>query len=570
MKIALLPVYIVAGFLVLLIALPQSRWIPLTQADVVTGQWRYRGGMFTEISTYVNPLERGLGVDDTPPDETAALLRLISPPGNLDIEQSDRRYADLLAICQEKNSPVLWAQYVRVASVSTLSDLSKSPHDKFAVRQRKNCETLVNACLSGEKVDPDNAFFPLIRASALRKLERDDEGRDALRLAARKPRYESYIRFEPDTRYKWLVDRYGYRGQELRGWIYANVLLPHLSAIRSGARHFVKIGKDADRVAAAQIGMLLMRQDSTLIGVMVGRVLFLNALAPEIEPQSDPHLTDDEILTRATALEKATPGDQGLTEGAKAAIALSKDGAIDWPNEDGLSLIMNMNAAYSGGAFLALLLLIPAMGMLWLKARFPRFAAAAPYLAWFPAFMLSHLFGGDFEAVSYFGFVSALFVPALFPKIRRYVDILGLALTAFALYRSLEAISLFAVCGVFLYSLWNTRRASGQANVFVTAFGVIAMSLVASAVWTALALRFGFNDAVFFGSLVALSALATVPSPRNGAWGPVAGIACLALGGLYGYRVALDVQADRKLEILANEILNEAERVRKESGAFAG
>ena len=135
-------------------------------------------------------------------------------------------------------------------------------------------------------------------------------------------------------------------------------------------------------------------------------------------------------------------------------------------------------------------------------------------------------------------------------------------------YRPVAAVFLMAALLAVAAALGLGRPVAGVHTV--EAFIAIAMCLLASAVWTALALRFGFNDAVFFGSLVAFCALALVPSPRNGAWAPVAGIACLTLGGLYGYRVSLDVQADRKLEVFANEMLNEAERVRRESGAFAG
>lgn len=61
----------------------------------------------------------------------------------------------------------------------------------------------------GERLDPDNAYFPLMRAVGLFAARRDKEAIEAIERASRKPRWEDYTNEEAEAHLHLLAKAFG-------------------------------------------------------------------------------------------------------------------------------------------------------------------------------------------------------------------------------------------------------------------------------------------------------------------------------------------------------------------------
>ena len=89
---------------------------------------------------------------------------------------------------------------------------------------------------AGEHLDPDNAYFPLMRAVGLFAGFRDAEGLAAFRRAAGKSRWQEYCADEVEARWRLHEEAFGDPGALGRVSIAASLLLPHYQQIRTLAR----------------------------------------------------------------------------------------------------------------------------------------------------------------------------------------------------------------------------------------------------------------------------------------------------------------------------------------------
>ena len=141
-----------------------------------------------------------------------------------------------------------------------------------------------NAAAQGEKVDPDNAYFPLMRAGGLFDAKRDAEAISALLRAGQKSRFEDYSLEEPQAAWALYRRTYGIESAVLRESTYFALLLPHFSAIRSLARLTLAKAAQAERDGRPQDGLALrhammqcavrMREQGGVTAAWVGDDIF--------------------------------------------------------------------------------------------------------------------------------------------------------------------------------------------------------------------------------------------------------------------------------------------------------
>lgn len=120
-----------------------------------------------------------------------------------------------------------WALYPPSQRPNAQSVVPSSPEDLSAYDR---------IAAEGERVDPDNLYFPLMRAVGLFAAHRDKEALAAVRRASRKPRWEDYTREETEAGLYLLETAFG-KSSSISTFAksYA-VVEPHWTGIRSVAR----------------------------------------------------------------------------------------------------------------------------------------------------------------------------------------------------------------------------------------------------------------------------------------------------------------------------------------------
>lgn len=120
----------------------------------------------------------------------------------------------------------------------------------------------------GEQVDPDNAYFPLMRAAGLFAVRRDEEALAAVRRASRKSRWEDYTREEVEAHLRLLETAFG-KQSAICAFLKANeVVEPHWMSIRSVARMVRYLAHEKEKAGkqheAADIRLAMLRSTSLI------------------------------------------------------------------------------------------------------------------------------------------------------------------------------------------------------------------------------------------------------------------------------------------------------------------
>ena len=146
------------------------------------------------------------------------------------------------------------------------------------------------SCASGEKIDPQNAYFPLMRSVGFFAAHRDKEAIAALRRAGEKTEYNEYTADE--TEGQWAMNRQiqGKAGFVADMTVSAAQLFPHYAAMRAAARLATtdailsEMAGDTEggyqtRRAVTRVGALMQRGSKPFIGTLVGRAIGFIALS---------------------------------------------------------------------------------------------------------------------------------------------------------------------------------------------------------------------------------------------------------------------------------------------------
>ncbi len=133
----------------------------------------------------------------------------------------------------------------------------------------------------GERLDPDNAYFPFMRAVGLFAAHRDDAGLAAVERAGREHEWREYSGDEVEGR--WRISEAALGGREgiSRMATAGALLFPHYQKLRAAARLVAVKAVQAEqdgrpqeglalRLSLARCGDLMRAQSTPLIGSLVG------------------------------------------------------------------------------------------------------------------------------------------------------------------------------------------------------------------------------------------------------------------------------------------------------------
>jgi hypothetical protein len=185
------------------------------------------------------------------------------------------------------------------------------PPRKETERISRATETPVNPVLqadwrhaaeTGAKLDPDNAFFPMMQAIGLFAENRDAEALAAIRYAGTRARYDDYMR--PVATGAWELAEAGQNDQIpviSRTALSAAILLPQYAVLRAmarvtvvGAVHLELAGKAEEgfavRQALARCGARMRTDSNWIIGNLVGTAI---ASIAQSRPGGAPALSRD-------------------------------------------------------------------------------------------------------------------------------------------------------------------------------------------------------------------------------------------------------------------------------------
>lgn len=134
---------------------------------------------------------------------------------------------------------------------------------------------------AGERLDPDNAYFPLMRAAGLFAARRDTEGLDAVRRAGTKTVWREYVEDETEGHLRLADAAYGHGPTLSRAAIVASVLYPHYTDLRGVARVAIAKAVQSEQAGQTERGLAIRRaimhsgglmraQSQTYIGSLVG------------------------------------------------------------------------------------------------------------------------------------------------------------------------------------------------------------------------------------------------------------------------------------------------------------
>lgn len=141
----------------------------------------------------------------------------------------------------------------------------------------------------GERLDSDNAYFPLMRAVGLFAAHRDDDALAALSRAAQKPVWAEYYNDEVEG--EWLLQEaaLGHTSALSREVLAFSLPLPHYHALRAASRIAVFKAVEAEQAGHIEEGLAIRRavqhcaslmraQSPCALGSVVGISLFSDSL----------------------------------------------------------------------------------------------------------------------------------------------------------------------------------------------------------------------------------------------------------------------------------------------------
>ncbi len=187
-------------------------------------------------------------------------------------------YADVLRFSSAR-SLVTWRNEIELLAFDRVpARLAKSRREPLTAKQSA---FLVQTAASGERLEPDNAYFPTMEAVALFGAHRDDEALAAVARAASKSTWNDHWQAEAIGRRRLLIEATGDRSSLSTLCFSAGILFPHYAQIRSmfqvatyKAVEAERYGRKRDglviRSALMQIGGLMRAQSGSLIGSLVG------------------------------------------------------------------------------------------------------------------------------------------------------------------------------------------------------------------------------------------------------------------------------------------------------------
>jgi hypothetical protein len=303
--------------LVALFLAPQTRWLVRQQVLMSLGQYHPFPGSDNQPHTrsFEDDQRQIQAVLARRPDDFGlAYSQAIGAENSQAIGAENSTLVTALLRPLERrfpNRPVLYAGILRRAVVglhwnrfeeTRLDDLPQpaSPPHLFPNAP----ETLAaydHDAVMGERLDPNNAYFPIMRAIGLFAAGRDRDAQAAVERAAHESGWREYVPEEVEARWRLHQDAFGDPGALSRSTVVFTTIFPQYIKMRSLARLLLYQAMQEERAGHFEEGLKrraalrhygeLMRVHSTsLIGSLVGIAIIRIALADRggVKPPKPP------------------------------------------------------------------------------------------------------------------------------------------------------------------------------------------------------------------------------------------------------------------------------------------
>jgi hypothetical protein len=176
----------------------------------------------------------------------------------------------------------------------------------------KEVETFDQIAHEGERVDPQNAYFPMMRAAVLFAAGKEEEALKALVQASKKSRWDNYAVAEAVGNFRLFETAFGRMNGVTKAVLAEMVLEPDLSYLRSVARSAVeraiKLEREGKfdeglkiRLALIRCGKLMRETKGSSYAPLVGiAIAYIAAGRPRGKPH--PQLPPQTDIAKASAV----------------------------------------------------------------------------------------------------------------------------------------------------------------------------------------------------------------------------------------------------------------------------
>lgn len=303
---------IACGILLALLIAPQTRWLvraqlmPSTLMPNHSGQQKRRFVQAHPSDYQVQLAGEAEGDHRTQLEYGRSLVSRF--PNSASLRANILRYATVSEVRLHRNEDYLLQ--------SRPVPAHRQPDPDNSVPTAAHLAAFDADAAAGERLDPDNAYFPFMRSIELFAAHRDAAGLAAVQRASTKHVWREYIEDEVEGRWRLNDAVYGGRDALSAGAVSASLLFPHYQNLRAAARIVVwkavldeKAGHPeaglAKREAVGRCGEIMAVQSTTLIGNLVGAAInMISRSRPggALPLKVDPRLTNEQETEKRLAL----------------------------------------------------------------------------------------------------------------------------------------------------------------------------------------------------------------------------------------------------------------------------
>jgi hypothetical protein len=284
---------------------PRLAWLALATLGtlLLLSSTRYLLRIQLQTETLTSPTDTNLSAEraaaaQMPNDYPIQLALAMDTPHSFAVPtdadpmaQTKARNRRIAALAQQfPNNPSVYANLMRYMTLGEMhlrrnedgsvplvvdkrTSLYQTPSESF--------EMFDAAAQKGAQLDPDNAYFLMMRAIGLFDARRDTEALNALKAAGRCSHWTEYYQDDVDGQNRLQTATYGERGALPRVNNVASLLFPQYASLRAVARLAVHLAGDAEsdgntaegvaiRHALMRCGGLMRSQGTSYITALVG------------------------------------------------------------------------------------------------------------------------------------------------------------------------------------------------------------------------------------------------------------------------------------------------------------
>lgn len=182
------------------------------------------------------------------------------------------------------SDPIALAAVARMTCMAggSFPDAPKDRYLEYLKLQGPSLSNAIRKCLDGERLEPNNAYFPLMRAVFCMESNQLKQMDQALKSAGQMTGYNSHLREQVSEMEEAARIAKGYRGELVRTAVQASVLLPDFAHVKSLSRYLNRHGSLQEKRDLMQTLHLMGRGEDTGIGFLVALGSFRIALSDPV------------------------------------------------------------------------------------------------------------------------------------------------------------------------------------------------------------------------------------------------------------------------------------------------